>query len=130
MDALLTEELIENTYLYCWKKMADKDDARDVAQEIVVDAMIILRSGKQIENFYGLYWTIARNKVNDFYRRKKPVSFSLDDMENQLLGFDKTLGDYIRKEELDNLSKSMNHLAAIHRDILVRFYVREESERV
>lgn len=127
MDALLTEELIENTYLYCWKKMADKDDARDVAQEIVIDAMIILRSGKQIENFYGLYWTIARNKVNDFYRRKKPVSFNLDDMENQLLGFDKTLGDYIRKEELDNLSKSMNHLAAIHRDILVRFYVREES---
>ena len=107
--------------------MANKDDARDVAQEIVVDAMIILRSGKKVENFYGLYWTIARNRVNDFYRRKRPVTFSLDDMENQLLGFDKSLGDYIRQEELDNLSKSMNHLAAIHRDILVRFYVREES---
>ena len=71
LEALLTDELIENTYLYCWKRMANKDEARDVAQEIVVDAMIILRSGKKIENFYGLYWRIASNKVNDFYRSKK-----------------------------------------------------------
>lgn len=127
LEALLTDELIENTYLYCWKRMANKDEARDVAQEIVVDAMIILRSGKKIENFYGLYWRIASNKVNDFYRSKKNSAINLDDMENLLLGFDKTLGDYIRQEELDNLSKTMNNLAAIHRDILVRFYIKEQS---
>jgi len=127
LDNLITDELIENTFLFCWKKMADKDDAKDLAQEIVVDAMLILRSGKKIENFYGLYWQIARNKVADFYRRKRPVKVSLDDVENTLLGFDKSIGDFITQEELDNLSVSMNRLDSIHRDILVRFYIKGQS---
>lgn len=127
LDSLLTDELIENTYLYCWKRVANKDDARDIAQEIVIDAMIVLRSGKKIDNFYGLYWNIASHKVVDFYRHKKPVKISLDDVENVLLGFDKSLGDYVYQEEIDNLTKSMNRLASIHRDILVRFYVKNQS---
>lgn len=127
MDNLITDELIENTYLFCWKKMADKEDAKDLAQEIVVDAMLILRSGKKIQNFYGLYWQIARNKVSDFYRRKRPVKVSLDDVENYLLGFDKSIGDFITQEELDKLSVSINRLDSIHRDILVRFFIKGQK---
>ena len=66
-------------------------------------------------------------KVVDFYRKKRPVKISLDDMENSLLGFDKSLGDYIKQEELELLSKSMTKLANIHRDILVRFYIKNQS---
>ena len=113
MDNLLTDEL--------------KEEAQDLAQEIIIDAMLILRSGKKIENFYGLFWQIAHNKVVDFYRKKRPVKISLDDMENSLLGFDKSIGDYIKQEELDLLSKSMTRLANIHRDILVRFYIKNQS---
>ena len=124
---MLTDELIEKTFLFCWKKLSDKEDAKDLAQEIIVDAMLILRSGKKIENFYGLFWRIAHNKVVDFYRKKRPVKISLDDMENILLGFDKSIGDYIKQEELDTLSKSMTRLANIHRDILVRYYIKNQS---
>ena len=127
MDNIITDELIENTYLFCWKKLADKEDAKDLAQEIVVNAMLILRSGKKIENFYGLYWQIARHKVADFYRHKRPIKVSLDDVENTLLGFDKSIGDFITQEELNNLSVSMNRLDSIHRDILVRFYIKGQS---
>ncbi len=127
MDNLLTDELMEKTLLFCWKKISDKEEAKDLAQEIIVDAMLLLRSGKKIENFYGLFWRIAHNKVVDFYRRKKPVKISLDDMENSLLGFDKSIGDYIKQEELDNLSKAMTRIANIHRDILVRYYIKNQS---
>ena len=127
MDNLLTDELMEKTFLFCWKKISDKEEAQDLAQEIIIDAMLILRSGKKIENFYGLFWQIAHNKVVDFYRKKRPVKISLDDMENSLLGFDKSIGDYIKQEELDLLSKSMTRLANIHRDILVRFYIKNQS---
>lgn len=127
VENLITNELIENTYLYCWKKLSAKEDAKDVAQEIVLDAMLILRSGKKIENFYGLYWRIAHNKVVDFYRRKRPANVNFEDMENVLLGFDKSADDYITKEEIQTLSSSMTQLAQIHRDILVRFYVKGES---
>ena len=127
MENFITDELMEKTFLFCWKKISDKEDAKDVAQEILVDAMLILRSGKKIENFYGLFWQIAHNKVVDFYRKKRPVKISLDDMENSILGFDKSIGDYIRQEELDTLSKSMTQLANIHRDILVRYYIKNQS---
>ena len=66
MENYITDELMEKTFLFCWKKISDKEDAKDVAQEILVDAMLVLRSGKRIENFYGLYWQIAHNKVVDF----------------------------------------------------------------
>ena len=127
MDKVITDDLMEKTFLFCWKKISDKEEAQDLAQEIIVDALLILRSGKKIENFYGLFWQIAHNKVVDFYRKKRPLKISLDDMENSLLGFDKSLGDYIKQEELDLLSKSMTKLANIHRDILVRFYIKNQS---
>lgn len=127
MDNFITDELLEKTFLFCWKRISDKEDARDLAGEIIVDAMLVLRSGKKIENFYGLFWRIAQNKVVDFYRKKRPAKISLDDMENSLLGFDKSIGDYIKQEELDTLSKSMTRLANIHRDILVRYYIKNQS---
>ena len=127
MDKVITDDLMEKTFLFCWKKISDKEEAQDLAQEIIVDALLILRSGKKIENFYGLFWQIAHNKVVDFYRKKRPVKISLDDMENSLLGFDKSLGDYIKQEELELLSKSMTKLANIHRDILVHFYIKNQS---
>ena len=127
VDNLITDDLMEKTFLFCWKKISDKEEAQDLAQEIIIDAMLIQRSGKKIENFYGLFWQIAHNKVVDFYRKNRPVKISLDDMENSLLGFDKSIGDYIKQEELDLLSKSMTRLANIHRDILVRFYIKNQS---
>jgi RNA polymerase sigma-70 factor (ECF subfamily) len=127
VDNFITDELLEKTFLFCWKRISDKEDARDLAGEIIVDAMLVLRSGKKIENFYGLFWRIAQNKVVDFYRKKRPAKISLDDMENSLLGFDKSIGDYIKQEELDTLSKSMTRLANIHRDILVRYYIKNQS---
>lgn len=127
VENLITDDLMEKTFLFCWKKISDKEEAQDLAQEIIVDALLILRSGKNIENFYGLFWQIAHNKLIDFYRKKRPVKISLDDMENSLLGFDKSLGDYIKQEELELLSKSMTKLANIHRDILVRFYIKNQS---
>ena len=127
MENFITDDLMEKTFLFCWKKISNKEEAQDLAQEILVDAMLIQRSGKKIENFYGLFWRIAHNKVVDFYRKKRPVKISIDDMENSLLGFDKSIGDYIKQEELDTLSKSMTQLANIHRDILVRFYIKNQS---
>lgn len=127
MENFITDELMEKTFLYCYKRVSDKDEANDLAQEIVIDGMLILRSGKKIKNFYGLYWQIAHNKVTDFYRKKRPTKISLDDVENSLLGFDKSIGDFINQEELDNLSKSMTKLANIHRDILVRYYIKNQS---
>ena len=55
MDKVITDDLMEKTFLFCWKKISDKDEAQDLAQEIIVDALLILRSGKKIENFYGLF---------------------------------------------------------------------------
>ena len=129
MKKFITDELMEKTFLFCWKKMADKEDAKDAAQEIIIDALLALRSGKPIENFYTLYWTIANRKVVDFYRKKRPSTVDFEKVEGVLLGPGKTLEDYIRRQEIDQLSTAMAHLAQIHRDILVRFYLKDQSVR-
>lgn len=116
---MITNELMENTFLYCWKRLAHKEDAKDLAQEIIVDALLALRSGKIIKNFHALYWTIANHKLCDFYHRKRPSSVNYEEVENVLLAFDTSFDDYISREELDVLSHSMARLAAIHRDIIM-----------
>lgn len=118
---------MENTFLYCWKRLAHKEDAKDLAQEIIVDALLALRSGKIIKNFHALYWTIANHKLCDFYHRKRPSSVHYEEVENVLLAFDTSFDDYISREELDVLSHSMARLAAIHRDIIIRFYLKDQS---
>lgn len=127
MEELLTDELLEKTFLFCYKRVNNSEQARDLAQDIAVDALLALRSGKKIENFYALYWTIANHKVTDYYRKKRPQNANYEELENVLLAYDKSFNDYINKQELDKLSHSITRLAQIHRDIIIRFYLKGES---
>ena len=55
MDKVITDELMEKTFLFCWKKISDKEEAQDLAQEIIGEAERIVGRGKKIENGYGVF---------------------------------------------------------------------------
>lgn len=126
-EDFISEELIEKTFLFCYKRVNNSETARDLTQDIIVDSLLALRSGKKIENFYAFYWTIANHVVTDYYRRTRPQNASCEELENVLLAYDKSFDDYITKQEIDKLSHSITRLAKIHRDIIIRFYLKGES---
>lgn len=124
----ITDELLEKTFLYCYKRIADKEMAKDLAQEIVFSALVYIKKGKKIDNFYGWYWTLANHKVIDFYRAGNHVESSIDDAaEINFAHLDHTLERLITKEETEKITSAMTKLAAIHRDIIIRYYIQNKS---
>lgn len=58
----INSRLIENTYLFCFKRVSDSESAKDLAQDILCAALTAVQKGKDIKDFHGWYWRMARNK--------------------------------------------------------------------
>ncbi len=66
MNEHITAELIENTYLFCVKRVSDSEAAKDLAQDILYEALRAGADGKEFVSFYSWYWRMARNKYADY----------------------------------------------------------------
>ena len=53
MSEYINNELIENTYLFCIKRVANSDTAKDLAHDILLEALKAVSKGKKFTNFYG-----------------------------------------------------------------------------
>jgi len=51
MNKLITDELIENTYLFCMKRGSDSEAARDLSHDILCAALSALGKGKTFPIF-------------------------------------------------------------------------------
>ena len=127
MESFVSEELLENTFLYCYKRVSNKEAAQDLTQEIVIEALRNVREGRKIENFYAWYWQMAHNKIVRHFQKLQNQALPIDYVETILFASDKTLDQLISSEEIENLNKAISKLAAIHRDIIIRFYLQGQS---
>jgi RNA polymerase sigma factor (sigma-70 family) len=81
MEAVLAHEL-EQTYrrerprllTLIRSRIADPEEAEDILQEVFSQAVRNLNAGEVIDNLLGWLYTAARNRIIDWYRRRKPVS--------------------------------------------------------
>ena len=138
----ISEKLVSKTLLFCYKRMSDRDKAQDVAQEIILEALrakkanggndatgiISAETGSSnisIKNFYAWYWKMAANKIADSFR-KSDKSVCIDYADSILFSENKE-EDVLSDEEIAELSELISHLAKIHRDVLIRFYLKEEG---
>jgi RNA polymerase sigma factor (sigma-70 family) len=58
-------------------KMPAGEEAEDILQDVFFELIESKRLMQPIEKLASWLYTVARNKINDFYRKKRPVS--LDD---------------------------------------------------
>lgn len=80
MEAVLSQEL-ERTYRrerprllrLIRSRIADQEEAEDILQEIFSQALRNLNAGEAIDNLLGWLYTAARNRIVDWYRRRRPV---------------------------------------------------------
>lgn len=59
MTELIRKELINSTFMYCYRRLGNTADAEDLAQDILCEALSGLGKGRTIENFDAWYWTLA-----------------------------------------------------------------------
>ena len=124
-NEFIDSELLESTFLFCCKKLGNSHDAEDLTQEIMLEAVKALRSGREIENFYAWFWAMAKNRVNMAYRMKKFHAVQLDLMESVLESGERVEDGLIRQEEIGELNYAVSRLSRLHREVIILFYLRE-----
>lgn len=61
-------------FRYCQMKVSSREMAEDISQEVFTRYWQQLRLGKDVQNDRALLYSIARNLVIDWYRKKKDQS--------------------------------------------------------
>lgn len=71
---MLHEKYADVVFRMCLAKVSSREEAKDIAQETFVRVWERLSSRKDaVENMRAFLFTVARNLIKDYYKRKKPV---------------------------------------------------------
>jgi RNA polymerase sigma factor (sigma-70 family) len=57
---------------FIWKRVADKFDAEDILQEVFFELVEAYRLAKPIEQVGAWLFQVARNRITDLFRKRKP----------------------------------------------------------
>src|SRR3984885_9876367 len=70
------------------RRVPDPSDAEDIVQEVFYELVEANRLLMPIEHVTGWLFRVARNRITDLFRKKKPVKFSdaaIEDETGELL---------------------------------------------
>src|ERR1700704_3223618 len=115
------------------RRVPDPHDAEDILQEVFYELVEANRLLMPIEHVTGWLFRVARNRITDLFRKKKPESFSdndvarNDDDEDELLRFEDLLPStdagpealYARNVLLDELESAVDELPEEQREVFV-----------
>ena len=86
MEAIMIREISERyqkehpkLLQYIRSKVRRLEDAEDIAQDVFYQALISLNAMEPIENLAAWLYRVAKNRITDWYRKKKPLDLSPDD---------------------------------------------------
>lgn len=127
MNEYITDELIESTYLFCFKRVSDPEAAKDLSQDILCEALRVIASGKSFYHFTSWYWKMARNKYADFVAHKHDAALPIESAGGIVADSRQPIESLINAENIFQLNYSLSRLASMHRQILVRFYLKEQT---
>ncbi len=135
---LFTSELMESTYLWCYRKLGNTHDAEDLSQEILLEAILSYRKKAQAGTppvaFYPWYWGLAQNRLMLFFRNRQkqavllgetvgnlrdsePYYFDLADIDDAIMA----------EEERRELTYQLSLLSRIQRECIVMYYLQNRS---
>ncbi len=135
---LFTAELMESTYLWCYRRLANTFDAEDLSQEILLEAIVSYRKrcekGAPPEAFYPWYWGVAQNRLHLFFRSRKKQAVLLGETigmlsDSEPFYFDLTDIDeaIVAEDERRRLTYQLSMLSRIQRECVVLYYLQNRS---
>jgi len=111
-------------------RVPDPSDAEDIVQEVFYELVEANRLLMPIEHVTGWLFRVARNRITDLFRKKKPVAFSgaaVEDEDGELLRIEDLLPSpdagpeavYFRNVLLDELEFALGELPSEQREVFV-----------
>jgi RNA polymerase sigma factor (sigma-70 family) len=120
------------------KRVPDPLDAEDILQEVFYELVEANRLLMPIEHVTGWLFRVARNRITDLFRKKKPETFSdaaVVDEEGELLHLEDLLPSpddgpeaaYARSVILDEIDFALGELPEEQREVFVAHEVEGRS---
>src|ERR1022692_735490 len=112
------------------RRVPDPSDAEDIVQEVFYELVEANRLLMPIEHVTGWLFRVARNRITDLFRKKKPESFSdraVEGEDGELLRIEDLLPSpdagpealYVRNVLLDELEVALGELPDEQRQVFV-----------
>ena len=112
------------------RRVPDPSDAEDIVQEVFYELVEANRLLMPIEHVTGWLFRVARNRITDLFRKKRPEPFSEAAVENEdgeLLQIEDLLPSpdagpealYVRSVLLDELELALDELPGEQREVFV-----------
>lgn len=116
------DQYADELYRYCLYKVSDRERAVDLVQDTFIRYWQALRKDPDISHPRALLFTIARNRVTDWYRKKKEDS--LDVLQSEGIEFAGYTGAEIERDaEYAKVLVAINELDEPSREALLLRYM-------
>lgn len=135
MDHELKEDFLrtydaygDDIYRFCAVKVSNSELAQDLTQEVFMRYWQAVRDGKDLKNERAYLYTLARNLVIDWYRKKKESS--LDHLTEQGIDFGSDAHLAIEQgAQVNEILAVVNRLDDAAREVLVLRFVEGLTPR-
>lgn len=112
------------------RRVPDPADVEDIVQEVFYELVEANRLLMPIEHVTGWLFRVARNRITDLFRKRKPEAFTeatIEDEDGELLRFEDLLpslaegpeAQYIRNVLLDELEFALDELPDEQREVFI-----------
>jgi RNA polymerase sigma-70 factor (ECF subfamily) len=127
-------ENADSVFRYCFFRVSDRNTAIDLAQDVFTRYWDNLAKGKDIGNDRAFLFTVARNIIIDWYRKKKSLSLESlqeenEDTEEFVIIEDNAKGALDMQNESRFLLDKIKALPATSQHILYMRYIEDLKPR-
>jgi RNA polymerase sigma factor (sigma-70 family) len=120
------------------RRVPDRNDAEDILQDVFYELVEAYRLMKPIEQVGAWLFRVARNRITDLFRKKRPVSLA-DQQTRQMDGEELSLEDllpspdggpeevYIRNIFLEEIDDALDELPDEQREVFIAHEIEGHS---
>ncbi|MGM9637555.1 MAG: RNA polymerase sigma factor [Eubacteriales bacterium] len=118
--AVFENEMLPKIYGFCRMKMTTSEDAEDLAQDICLEIVRTIRTGKPIDNLNAFVWSVSNHMFYNLLRRKKyGTTAYLSDLISSEVSMEE---EFLLREQKTLLRRELSLLSGNFRKAVILHY--------
>ena len=120
-----------SVFRYIYLRVSDKKEAEDLAQEVFLKTYrSIDRYKETASDPLAYFFTVARNSVIDFYRKKKEISLEGNEEILQVHDFKNDPEEEFNKNEAkEKMMRAINNLSEEQKEVVILKFINDMSNQ-